>query len=144
MTPNPLHRPRRQSDVSPLNAPGLFIGGKVSGKVEPPVDAFDFPMSAEIMKVGGIAGTEDRRQLESLVCGSRCGQFTQNQHAVEGIAMFAGKQTRSLAVFNGDGEFMKAQLPDADRKVFRHLSRLGKFADPEFCGHLPGGSGADK
>ena len=67
-----------------------------------------------------------------------------DQQAVEGIAMSAGKQARSLAVFHGDGEFLKAELPDADGKVFRHLSRLGKFADPEFCGHLPGGSGTDK
>ena len=63
---------------------------------------------------------------------------------IKGIAMSAGKQTRSLAVFNGDGEFMKAELPDAEGKVFRHLSRLGKFADPKFCGDLPGGGGADE
>ena len=67
-----------------------------------------------------------------------------DQHAVEGIAMSAGKQTRSLAVFNGDGEFVKAELPDADGKVFSHLSRLGKFADPAFGGYFPGRGGADE
>lgn len=58
--------------------------------------------------------------------------------------MPARKQTRSLAVFRGDGEFLKAELPDTEGKVFRHLSRFGKFADSKLGGHLPRGSGPNE